>query len=91
MVAPSLDRRRLTGVTDHATLTPMTKTQVYLRDEELAALHEAARRSGRSMAELVREAVRQVWLRPGSSGPVALWDGEPRRASVDHDSIYDEP
>jgi len=72
-------------------MTLMTKTQVYLRDDELAALHAAARRTGRSMADLVREAVRQVWLRPGSDGPVALWDGEPRRTSVDHDSIYDEP
>lgn len=71
-------------------MTPMTKTQVYLREEELAALHAAARRTGRSMADLVREAVRQVWLRPGSEGPVALWDGEATRSSVDHDSIYDE-
>lgn len=69
----------------------MTKTQVYLRDEELEALQQAAKRSGRSVAELVREAVRQVWLRPAANGPVALWDGEPRRPSVDHDSIYDEP
>lgn len=72
-------------------MTPMIKTQVYLRDEELAALHSAARRTGRSMADLVRDAVRQVWLRPASDGPVALWDGEARRASIDHDSIYDEP
>lgn len=72
-------------------MTPMTKTQVYLHEEELAALHAVARRTGRSMADLVREAVRQVWLRPASEGPVALWDGEPRRTSVEHDSIYDEP
>jgi Ribbon-helix-helix protein, copG family len=38
-------------------MTPMTKTQVYLREEELEALHEVARRSGRSVAALVREAV----------------------------------
>ncbi len=71
----------------------MVKTQVYLREEELAALHEAARRSGRTVAELVREAIRTVWLRPaaGTEGPVALWDGEPRGTSVDHDSIYDRP
>jgi len=68
-------------------MTPMTKTQVYFRDEELAALHTAARRTGRSMADLVREAVRQVWLRPGKDGPVALWDGEPQRTSVEHDSL----
>jgi Ribbon-helix-helix protein, copG family len=72
-------------------LTPMVKTQVYLRDEELAALHERARQSGRSVADLVREAVRSVWLRPVSVGPVGLWDGQPSRTSVEHDRIYDEP
>lgn len=72
-------------------MTPMVKTQVYLRSEELEALHAAAERSGRSVADLVREAIRRVWLRPGADGPVALWDGEPARTSVDHDSIYDEP
>jgi hypothetical protein len=69
----------------------MVKTQVYLRDEELAALHDVAERSGRSVADLVREAIRRVWLRPQANGPVGLWDGAPGRASVDHDSIYDEP
>lgn len=83
--------RILTCVRIAPRMTPMTKTQVYLRDEELEALHEAARRSGKSVADLVREAVRQVWLRPQSRGPVALWDGEPRGNSLDHDTIYDEP
>jgi hypothetical protein len=69
----------------------MVKTQIYLREEELAALHEAAERSGRSVADLVREAIRMVWLRPGSDGPVGLWDGDPLRTSVEHDSIYDDP
>ncbi|MEE9562655.1 MAG: ribbon-helix-helix protein, CopG family [Thermoanaerobaculia bacterium] len=69
----------------------MVKTQVYLREEELEALHEAAQRSGRSVADLVREAIRKVWLRPGADGPVAIWDGDPRGSSVDHDSIYDQP
>lgn len=68
----------------------MVKTQVYLREEELAALHAAAARTGRSVAELVRDAVRQVVLLPDASGPVALWDGEVRRTSIDHDSVYDE-
>jgi len=83
--------RPVTGVNSYSKLTHMIKTQVYLREEELAALHEAAERSGRSVAELVREAVRKVWLRPEADGPVALWDGKPRRTSVEHDSIYDEP
>lgn len=72
-------------------LTHMIRTQVYLREEELEALHHVAERSGRSVADLVREAIRKVWLRPAADGPVGLWDGEPGRTSVDHDSIYDEP
>jgi Ribbon-helix-helix protein, copG family len=69
----------------------MTKTQIYFRDEELRALHVAAKRSGRSVAELVREAVRKAWLGPASRGPVGIWEGPLKRASIDHDSIYDEP
>lgn len=68
----------------------MEKTQVYLRKEELDALRAAAARSGRSVADLVREAVRKTILKPEASGPVALWDGEPLRPSFEHDSIYDE-
>jgi hypothetical protein len=68
----------------------MVKTQVYLREEELDALREIAARSGRSVAEVVRDAIRKVVLKPQASGPVALWDGEPRRTSNQHDSIYDE-
>lgn len=69
----------------------MVKTQVYLRAEELEALHDMARQSGRSVADLVREAIRLTWLRPAAEGPVALWDGTPSRTSVEHDRIYDEP
>lgn len=69
----------------------MEKTQIYLRKEELAALRKAAARSGRSVAALVRDAIRGAVLRPRADGPVALWDGEPRRRSVDHDSVHDEP
>ncbi|MGR2688758.1 ribbon-helix-helix domain-containing protein [Pelomicrobium sp. P1] len=43
----------------------MEKTQIYLRKKELAALREAARRSGRSVADLVREAIRKTVLKPG--------------------------
>lgn len=53
----------------------MVKTQVYMREDELAALRAAARRTGRSVADLVREAIRRIWLRPENDGPVALWDG----------------
>jgi Ribbon-helix-helix protein, copG family len=68
----------------------MEKTQVYLRKEELEALREASARSGRSIAELIRDAIRQVVLKPSVNGPVAIWDGKPKRSSIEHDSIYNE-
>jgi hypothetical protein len=68
----------------------MRKTQVYLREEELDALRRAAARSGCSVAQLVRDAIRKVVLKPEAAGPIAIWDGEPKRASADHDSVYDE-
>lgn len=69
----------------------MEKTQIYFRKEELNALREAAARSGRSIAELVRDAVRKVVLKPSAAGPVAIWNGRPKRASVEHDSVHDKP
>ena len=69
----------------------MEKMQVYLPKDELEELRECAARSGRSVADVVREAIRKVVLRPQTNGPVALWDGEPKRTSIEHDSIYDEP
>jgi Ribbon-helix-helix protein, copG family len=68
----------------------MVKTQVYLRKEELDALRMAAARSGRSVAELIRDAIRKIVLKPQAAGPVAIWDGEPNRASIEHDSVHDE-
>jgi hypothetical protein len=68
----------------------MEKTQIYLRKEELEALRAVAKRSGRSVAEVVRAAIRTVVLKPSAGGFVALWDGEPKRASIEHDSVYDE-
>ena len=85
------ERAALTCVTDFGTMTYMVKTQVYLPEKDLEALHRAAKRSGRTVADLVREAIRRVWLRPTERGPVALWDGEPDRTSIEHDTIYDEP
>jgi Holliday junction resolvase len=81
----------LTYVNFELKLTYVEKTQVYLRKEELEALRQAAARSGRSVADLVRDAIRKVVLKPHATGPVAIWDGEPKHISVDHDSIYDEP
>jgi plasmid stability protein len=68
----------------------MEKTQVYLPKEELDALRAAAARSGRSVADLIREAIRKNVLKPAAEGPVAIWDGEPQRTSVEHDTVYDE-
>ena len=81
----------MTGVMFICKMTPVIKTQVYLGPEDLAALHRVAARSERSVAGLIREAIRRVWLRPAREGPVGLWDGEPTRTSVDHDTIYDDP
>ena len=67
------------------------KTPVYLLKEELEALRKAAARSGRSVADLVRDAIRKILLKPQATGPVAIWDGEPKRASIEHDSVHDEP
>jgi hypothetical protein len=71
-------------------MTHMEKTQVYLRAEELQALHRAAKRAGRPVAALVRDAIRRTWVRPDTGGPVAIWDGTPGRTSIEHDVIYDE-
>jgi len=56
---------------------------VYLRKEELAALRKVATRCGRSVADLVSEAVRKVVLKPQATRPIPIWDGEPERASID--------
>jgi hypothetical protein len=71
-------------------LTHMEKTQVYLGKEELDALRMAAERSGRSVAEIIRDAIRKVVLKPPADGPVAIWDGQPKRTSMEHDTVHDE-
>ena len=72
-------------------LTPMVKTQIYLPAAELAALHRVAKAKKRRVADLVREAIREKYLRPAASGPVALWSGPFTGSSSDHDSAFDEP
>jgi hypothetical protein len=69
----------------------MEKIQIYLPKEELESLRKAAARSGRSVADLVRDAIRKVVLKPPANGPVAIWDGKPKRTAVEHDSVHDEP
>ncbi len=65
----------------------MEKTQIYLPKEELAAFRAAAKRSGRSVAEVIRKSV----LKAHANGPVAIWDGEPKHTSLEHDTIHDKP
>ena len=79
-----LDRRHRTSVVQM--IYP-----IYMRKEELDALRKVAARSRRSVAALVRETVRKVVLMRAAEGPIAIWDGEPRRSSLDHDSVHDEP
>lgn len=80
----------LTCVVSVNTMTPMVKTQVYMPEAELEELRRLARSRGRRLADLVREAVRRVWLRPPKEGPVGLFNGELRGSSVDHDSAFDD-
>ena len=80
----------MTCVIDGTKMTHMEKTQVYFPKEELEAIRQAAARSGRSIAQVIRDAVRQVVLKPADSGPVAIWDGKPKRSSLEHDSVHDE-
>jgi hypothetical protein len=53
-------------------------------------LRAAAARSGRSVADVVRDAIRKVVLKPAAEGPIAIWDGKPRHTSVEHDTVYDQ-
>jgi hypothetical protein len=69
----------------------MVKTQVYLPKAELDALHRVAKSKKRPVAELVREAIREKYLRGKVSGPVAIWAGPIAGSSGDHDSAFDEP
>jgi hypothetical protein len=78
-----------TYVNKSGNVTHMVKMQVYLRKEELDALRMAAASSGRSIAELIRDAIRKVVLKPQAARPVAIWDGEPKRTSIEHDSVHD--
>ena len=50
----------------------------------------AAERSGRSVAEIIRDAIRKVVLKAPADGPVAIWDGQPKRTSMEHDTVHDE-
>jgi plasmid stability protein len=68
----------------------VVRISVSLPKEEVAALRETAARSGRSVSELVRTAIRAVILTQQSTGFVGIWNGELKRMTVEHDSVYDE-
>jgi hypothetical protein len=69
----------------------MTKTQVYLPEAVLAELHRIAKAKKRPVADLIRQAIREKYLRPPTEGPVALWTGPFLGSSSDHDAAFDEP
>ena len=78
---------------------PMKKTQVYFRADDLRALHKVAKEKKRPVAELIREAVQEKWLKPASADPrpgfgmLGLYKGPVPDgfSSDDHDSAFDEP
>lgn len=84
------DVATLTYTIDPDRVTNMIKTPNHSPERGLRALKDTAQHSGRSVAGVVREAVRRVWLCPPLDGPVTLWDGVPNRTSIEHDAIYDE-
>ena len=55
-------------------------------DDEAAIRRAAAARWRRAMANGLTAV-----LKPQATGPVAIWDGKPKRSSVEHDSVHDEP
>lgn len=57
--------------------------------KKLDALCQAGACLGRSVAEVVRDAIQRSFSDPKTA--VAIWDDEPKRASFEHDSVLDEP
>ena len=43
------------------------------------------------IVRLIQNAIRIIAPKGPAAGPVAISDREPKRASTDHDSVYDEP
>ena len=60
--------------------------ELYIR-----AFSNPSSKGNKRISSLVREAVRKVLLMPAAEGPIAIWDGEPKRSSLDHESVHDEP
>ena len=72
----------------------MHKTTVYLDDEEVAALRRLAAATGRSQAEIIREAVRQATAaapkRVFHSMGKGEYTGPPRPLHWDSDELYEK-
>jgi hypothetical protein len=43
-----------------------------------------------NIVRLIHNAIRLITPGLPPRGPVAIWDGEPKRASTEHDNIYDQ-
>ena len=43
-----------------------------------------------NIVRLIQRAIGVIAPKLSAAGPVAIWDGEPKRASTDHDSVHDE-
>ena len=77
---------------------PMKKTKVYFRAEDLRALHRVARERKRPVAELIREAVQERWLKPPDHDArpgyamLGLYTGPVPAGftSDNHDAAFDE-
>jgi hypothetical protein len=69
----------------------MRKTSVYLSDEEAEGLRRAARATGRSQAELIREGIRHVLLADGARRFHSMGKGRGGGRSYEHwdqDELY---
>jgi hypothetical protein len=51
----------------------------------------ALARSWRIVADLIRATLGKVAVKSQPAPPVAIWNGEPKCTSIEHDSVYDEP
>ena len=61
--------------------------QVVLTGDVLRQLEDLAAKQGRAVGPIVEEAVREYLEKAKNFS----WDGEVRRTSREHDTIYDEP
>ena len=59
----------MTCVTWKLVLTPVTKTQVYLPEEQIALLHRLAKRDRKSVAAIIREAIGAALEKTLPAGP----------------------